>query len=512
VIIIRDNPRVHSLADLANFFVSGYWPREDGGALYRPLTILGFALQWAAGGGRPLLFHLANVALYLGLTLAVYALARACLPLAAAWSAAALFAVHPVHVEAAGNVVGQSELTTGLCLCLGVLLYLRARRRATLRARESVGLFLLTVVAGLFKEQGILLPVLLGAAELTVVRDPRPARERARVLAPTAALLLLAQAAVLMTRRSALGVLVGEYPIIAVGGLGFGDRVLTMLGIAPEWYRLLFWPAHLQADYGPPGTDAATAFGLRQGVGLALLTATAALAAAAWRRHRALAFGIAWAAVTIFPVSNLLVPTGILVAERTLLSPSIGALLAVGGLVDAVGLALPHARGRLRQAAVAALVAVLGMGAVRSALRQPVWRDNPTAIRQAVRDAPLSYRTWYAYGWLLRGEGQPGEAWSALQRAERMYQRDPAVYEALGQFEHGQRGCRGAIPYFERALAIDSTRYFARGRLYVCLLNQGDSARALDVAARGAAMGQLYFQLVTVRARGQAGLGAPASR
>ena len=41
---------------------------------------------------------------------------------------AALFAVHPVHVEVTGNVVGQPELLVALFLCVAIGIYLRARR------------------------------------------------------------------------------------------------------------------------------------------------------------------------------------------------------------------------------------------------------------------------------------------------------------------------------------------------------------------------------------------------
>ena len=72
-------------------------------------------------------FHLASVLLYAAVCAAFFSVAVGLLPLPAAWLAAALFAVHPLHVEVVGNVVGQSELWAALFLLLAVTVFLRAR-------------------------------------------------------------------------------------------------------------------------------------------------------------------------------------------------------------------------------------------------------------------------------------------------------------------------------------------------------------------------------------------------
>ena len=107
--IVFLNQRLHTLHGWWRLFGDTYWPKEIGGDGYRPLVTSLFALQWAAGGGAPWVFHLVNIVLAVCAALAVYWCALAILPPIAALAAAALFAVHPVHVEVTGNVVGQSE-------------------------------------------------------------------------------------------------------------------------------------------------------------------------------------------------------------------------------------------------------------------------------------------------------------------------------------------------------------------------------------------------------------------
>lgn len=135
-------------------------------------------------GGAPWLFHLVNLALTVAVAAAVYLVALELLPGAGAVAAAALFAVHPVHAEATGNVVGQAELWMTLFSVAAVLVYLRARRRGALRTPTMWTLAGLTVLASASKEQGIVLPGLLGLIEL-VAFPGYPWRTRIREVGPS---------------------------------------------------------------------------------------------------------------------------------------------------------------------------------------------------------------------------------------------------------------------------------------------------------------------------------------
>ncbi|HZN98306.1 MAG TPA: hypothetical protein VFB61_11290, partial [Gemmatimonadales bacterium] len=122
--IILQNRVVHNLAASERIWHSAYWPA---GWLYRPLTIQLFALQWAAGNGSPLVFHVVSILLMAATALLFWRLARRCLPPLPALIGSALFAVHPVHVESVGNVVGQAELLAAACALLAVERYLAWR-------------------------------------------------------------------------------------------------------------------------------------------------------------------------------------------------------------------------------------------------------------------------------------------------------------------------------------------------------------------------------------------------
>jgi hypothetical protein len=481
------NPRVHTLHAPWQAFAESYWPKERGGGLYRPITILLFAVQWAVGGGAPFLFHLVNVALYAALAVLVLALARRLLPEPAAWLVAALFAVHPVHVEAVGNVVGQAELTAGLAVIGAVILYLRWRARAPeapLTGRQLAVLGLLYLVACGCKEHGVVLPALLLAAELTVVPDSRPWPARAAALRSSYLLLGALGIGFLAVRTMVLGAFVGDQSALTFQTLTAGQRALTMFGLVPQWLRLLYWPAHLQADYSPLETRVVATLDGGALAGALALFAIIALGIAFRRSRPVLAFGIGWALIALLPSSNLLLPTGIVLAERTMMLPSVGALLVIGALLPVLlaprtGSAATPSRAAL---AVTALVAagLIVAGALRSARRQPVWASEEGFKAQMVLDAPRSYWAQWLYGDYLYYTDHLQEGEKHMRLAVQLEPNNPYILMLLGQRYQDHGFCVPASEFLARSVALTPERWRTRLRLIRCQLALGryDEARA----------------------------------
>src|SRR3982751_2067120 len=83
----------------------------------RPLTYLTFWLNYAVGGGDPILYHALNLALHLGAVWLAYECLRRLMESRAALAAATIFALHPLQAEAVDYVWARSiVLATVLCL------------------------------------------------------------------------------------------------------------------------------------------------------------------------------------------------------------------------------------------------------------------------------------------------------------------------------------------------------------------------------------------------------------
>jgi tetratricopeptide (TPR) repeat protein len=201
--------------------------------------------------------------------------------------------------------------------------------------------------------------------------------------------------------------------------------------------------------------------------------------ALSWRRVPAAAFGLLLAALALGPVSNMLVPTGVILAERTLLLPSAGLLVALA----AWGAHLW--RGAGRHAMVAALAVLVCAGGLRSAWRTRVWRDDRTLLAAAVAETPRSYRPWYLLGQLQVRTGNPEAAVAPLTRAVTLFPDDFGALALLGDVHRRSNRCGPAIAALDRAIRIYPYGAEARAGLVACLIGAGRYQAARDVAAEG---------------------------
>src|SRR5688572_5144195 len=417
-LIVQDT-RLHDLTQLKALFTEPYWPPPFARDQYRPVTSLLLTLQYIAGSGEPIAFRLASALLYAGACVALFRLALLLLPFGAAFTCALLFAAHPLHVEATALGVSQAELLVSITVVAAVVVYMRERmegRGLTLRQWSIIGL--LYAIAMLSKEQGFLLPGFLLLSELILVSGAS-LRSRVRLLwrgyAVLAALAIVGVVArFLVLGEQALQPNIAE----ALVGKTLAGRAVTMFRIFPDWMRLFAWPAHLRMDYSPRELVASSAVGAREMFGFALFVAVAVTGVALRRRAPVAAFGLAWTALALLPVSNVFIPTGVLIAERTLFLPSVGFVMAVTAVAAHVVAVAPAARTRQAwqiAAIVAGLLVVLGVA--RAGARQREWRDNDALTLSAIRDSPRSWRAQANYGEYLFDRGRVAEGRLAFERA-----------------------------------------------------------------------------------------------
>ena len=404
--VILGNDLVHHLSGLGALWRQTYWPAAFGADGYRPVVMTMFTLEWVAGHGAPWVFHLVNILLAVATALAVRWCAAAILPEAAAFAAAALFAVQPVHVEVTGNVVGQSELVVALCLALAVGIYLRCRLAGGIPGRDAGAILMLFAIALFTKEHAVVLPALFVAAEVTVIhRDAW--RTRLRHARPLGLALVAVCLAYLLARIHVDRDFAGfePFPVFRFLHLSAMDRALTMMTEIPRIARLLVFPTHLSADYSPLDVTVAHGFDVAQLPGLMITFGVVVLAVALRRRSPVASFGLCWLILAFLPVSNLLLPAGFITAERTLFFPSIGVALVAGDVAERL---FASARFRDQRLAYAALGCLVVLGAARSISRQRVWKNNEVFVTALVHDAPLGYRAHFIRGrhLALNGDGR----------------------------------------------------------------------------------------------------------
>jgi len=373
--IVHGNPAAHSLTAAVRAVDDPYWPRPSRSGLYRPLTILSFALDWTLSGGRPAWLHLVN-AVWHGLAAAlVVVLLGRWLPAGAALAAGLAFAAHPVHVEPVAAIFGRGDLLAAVGL-LGAVVAARGRRWLLTTGCAAGAMF--------SKEVGVI------AVGLVLLDDwLQPAEARRYPAGLYAALGALTLVFIGVWLR------IGHEWSAEIAPAFFGATPVERLTIAlsATWRAaaMLVWPGHLSTDYGPQVIPARGGLS-PAALGGALVIVT--LLVVAWWARRpapALAFALVATAASYLPTANLLFPSGVVLAERHLYLAVLLPAVAVGYGAHWLG----RHRGR-RGAAVLLALVCLGLAA-RSLARLPVWRDNKSLLLALLVDHPESFRAhWWA--------------------------------------------------------------------------------------------------------------------
>ncbi len=478
--IVVQNPAVTGAGGIGRILTSHYWAGEDvHGSLYRPLTIISYRVQFLLAGLVPWSWHLVNILLHGAVTALLFVvLARVAASVPTAAAASILFAVHPIHAEAVVSVVGRAEL-------LAALFVLAAQWwRASLAA--SLPLFLCALLC---KEGAIVLPALLviedrlgalpaGAARPTMLQALR----RAWPFLAAA----LAFAALHLTLTSSLaGSAVGPF-----AGTSPARRIATALDVTRRYLGLLFWPATLSADYSFEQIPILASIHPLALAGAACVAACLAAGLAVRSRAPAIACGTVMFFVALLPASNLLFPTGVIMAERLLYLPSAFFCLAAGAAIEWLvrrwGFVDPR---RVLTASCAAAAILATPLAARAVVRTADWRDPLALFSATVKASPRSAMAWFGLGHAHQALGDVDPALDAYQRSLAIAPFRSGTHFNLGRLHQRVGSIDAAIASYEEAVRLDPTYEQALNNLANLHQGAGRLERAEELYRRAIAAG-----------------------
>jgi tetratricopeptide (TPR) repeat protein len=418
-----------------------------------------------------LCFHAANaVLLFLALRRMTGAPGRSVL-------VAALFAIHPLHVESVAWVSERKDVLSTFFWMLTLIAYARwVERPAAPRYATMLVLFALGLLS---KPMVVTLPLvllLLDVWPLARLLPPKGGRSKAGARSGTTAFRLLTEKLPLfaLALLSAVVTVVVQSRWGAVGGLATYPLALRLENAAVSYVAYLAklaWPASLSALY-PYRADVGIPAALGAGM---LLLAITFLAVRALPRRPWVLVGWLWFVVTLLPVIGIIQAGLQSMADRYTYVPAIGVFaVASWGGAELVG--------RLTQRrAVPAIVAGLFLVAyaIRARAHLPTWKDSVTLWSNAVDATGVNAYASYNLGVVLVQAGRTDEGIARFEEALRIQPDYADVRIDLANALRGRGAFDAAIREYETVVRLRPTYAAARLALADALRDHGRAAEAV---------------------------------
>ena len=354
---------------------------------------------------------------------------------------AALFALHPAHVESVAWISERKDVLSTLLFLATIWFYVEER---------YVVMYVVFALALLTKPMVVTLPFVL------LLLDYWPLNRWFRIKEKIPLFVMLIPAIILTLNAQSKGIAVA-IPLAA--------RLANAAQSYVAYLWMLAWPSHLAIiyPYRPPSSLAVVAVLLLIGITIAAL------------RERFATTGWLWYLGTLVPVIGIIQVGRQSMADRYTYIPSIGIFIVVVFLIDRLNVP--------RQALIGATCAILAVFALLTFQQTRVWENSITLYTHAIDATKNNDVAHMLLGEAYNGAGDVQSAAKELDTAIRI---DPNNEEALrdyGRLKLANGKPEEAVPLLERALRAKddiTTRALlesARGNLPTALGAYAQSVR-----------------------------------
>jgi tetratricopeptide (TPR) repeat protein len=451
---------------------------ESYGANWYPLTWLSLMLDYELFGLSAAAFHGVNLALHVASALLLFFVFRRMTgSLGASGFIAALFALHPTHVESVAWAAERKDVLSALLWMLTLWAYVLYAERPKPGRLALVGLFL--ALGLMAKPMLVSLPFVLLLLDVWPLGRtgktplPRLALEKA----PLFALVAIASVVTFLAQRA-------EGAVQPIQTYSFGVRAANALVAYVAYIGKAFWPAGLSPYYPHPG-DSLPLWQVGASFGaLAAATLAALLLARRDPRLRFLPVGWLWYLGTLVPVIGIVQVGQQAMADRYTYLPYIGLSIVVAFGFGEIARRFSLPRAVLVAAGSASLLAF----AFAASAQVRIWRDSVTLFEHALRVTDENALAHINLGVAYLNRGRLLDAERELAEAIRIHPGAAEAHAALAGVRGEQGRPEEALELYRAALRLDPGSSSTHREMASLLLALGDSAQALVHFREGAAL------------------------
>jgi len=374
-------------------------------ANWHPLTWLSHALDCKIYGLKPLGHHITSVLLHIATTLLLFwVLLRMTSVLWRSAFVAALFALHPVHVESVAWAAERKDVLSAFFWMLTILAYIRYVERANIKSYLVV---LLCFALGLLSK-----PMVVTLSFVLLLLDYWPLKRFKNFKSSILNLLLEKIPFFALSAASSIITFVVQQRSQAVAALEVWPmkaRIINALGCYLNYVVKMAWPTGLAVLYPAPK---------EMRIDSALLTIMAvAVLLIVWARGRGwLTVGLLWYLGVLIPVIGLVHVGAQIMADRYTYLPSIGIFIIV-----AWGAAEVFSKWRYHKPVMtAAAAAILVAFTVMTRVQVGYWQDSFTLFERAIAVTKNNFIMQNNLGGLLAQKGRYDEALAHFRESARI--------------------------------------------------------------------------------------------
>ncbi|MBI5665050.1 MAG: tetratricopeptide repeat protein [Nitrospirae bacterium] len=474
-VYITENPHVKAGLTMEGIYWAFTAQHESN---WHPITWLSHMLDVSMFGLHPGALHLINTAYHAADTLLLFLLLLRMT--GAHWPSAlvaALFALHPMHVESVAWAAERKDVLSAFFWVLTLMLYERYVKRP---GRMRYLLTICSFALGLLSK-----PMLVTLPLIMLLMDYWPL---GRVQQGTA----LQQASGMSVFKSfprrliiekvpffALSAIISIVTIFtqhkggamaSVKGLPFSFRAINALWSYVVYIGKMIWPMHLAVIYPLPSTLTIVQ-GLFSGL---LLAGTTTVVLRYAKRHPYFLAGWLWYLITLVPVIGLVQVGRQSMSDRYTYIPSIGLFIMI-----AWGLQIVAGDNRFRRAAVTAIAGITLLALSACAwLQIGYWKDSITLFSHAVKTVAGNYVAHESLGYALAQGGSLDEAAYHYSEALRISPDYERALTGIGNVLVKQGKIKEGIYYTNKALLLNPDSAEAHFNMGFALMKQGHDEEA----------------------------------
>jgi tetratricopeptide (TPR) repeat protein len=441
--------------DSYNQYMHGDGSQQLSGGRYRPLSVVIFAIEHQFFGETPGIRHLLSVVFFILCALSIfYFLHNFLLKKVAygddiAFLATALFVIHPLHTEVVANIKSLDEILSLTLIMLTFIFSLKyIENKKTLFLILGMLSFLIALLA---KEYAATLLILLPLTFYLL--EEEGLKESLLKSVPYIGVLVL----YFIIRFASVGIPHAVHndkiltnPYLYATPI---QKIATELFVLGKYIVLLFYPAHLSADYSYAEIPYHSFSDISVWATILLYVGITVWGILLIIRKNILAFPVFFFLLNLALISNFVLDIGATMGERLIFHSSLGftILIAFGlfKLTEKLQLA------QKRQALAAVSIALTMLCFVKTIERNKEWKNDTTLFIADVKTAPNSFMT----------NGNAGTGFIKLSMEPENSSRAKGLLDT-------------AMVYLHKSISIFHTYDVSYFNLGVCYMNLGDPDKA----------------------------------